>query len=114
MPEAADFVNRVVSPLPSFPRSAWERTPHRSAVQGNAGRGRSYSLLTDGSGATQSVADLRSHAERGNEGNGEGLRDQLFDDPAVDVRQPEVAAGVAVGELGVVEPQQVPHRRGQV
>jgi beta-lactamase regulating signal transducer with metallopeptidase domain/HEAT repeat protein len=41
---------------PSFPRSAWERTPGRSA-----------SRATPEPNATQSVAPVRSHAERGNE-----------------------------------------------
>jgi hypothetical protein len=41
---------------PSFPRSAWERT-----------LGRSASRLVQEQDATQSVEDLRSHAERGNE-----------------------------------------------
>src|SRR5579859_7866012 len=40
----------------SFPRSAWERTPGRSASRPTRKRD-----------ATQSVAHLRSHAERGNE-----------------------------------------------
>ncbi|HZV08083.1 MAG TPA: M56 family metallopeptidase [Gemmataceae bacterium] len=44
------------SPSPSFPRSAWERTPGRSA-----------SRPTPRPDATQSVATVRSHAERGNE-----------------------------------------------
>ena len=39
---------------------------------------------------------------------------QLLDDLAVDVGQPEVAAGVAVGELLVVEAQQMEDRGVQV
>jgi HEAT repeat protein/beta-lactamase regulating signal transducer with metallopeptidase domain len=45
------------SPTSSFPRSAWERTPGRSA-----------SRPSPEPDATQSVAPVRSHAERGNEG----------------------------------------------
>jgi HEAT repeat protein/beta-lactamase regulating signal transducer with metallopeptidase domain len=44
--------------LPSFPRSEWERTPGRSA-----------SRPVQEQGATQSVAPVRSYAERGNEVN---------------------------------------------
>ena len=35
------------------------------------------------------------------------LSDELADHPAVDVRQPEITAGVAVGEALVVEAQKV-------
>ena len=46
----------------SFPRSAWERTSGRSA-----------SRLPRPLDATQSVANVRSHAERGNEGDERGF-----------------------------------------
>src|SRR5262245_28754653 len=42
------------------------------------------------------------------------LRDQLFDDPPMDVGQPEVAAGVAVGEASVVAAEELENRGVQV
>ena len=42
------------------------------------------------------------------------LCEQFFHHPAVDVGQAEIAAGVAVGELFVVEAQQVQDRRVQI
>ena len=48
----------IVRQSPSFPRSAWERTSGRSAAR------RSMVWVPE---ATQSVATVRSHAERGNE-----------------------------------------------
>jgi cobaltochelatase CobN len=53
------------APASSFPRSAWERLVRRSASSAAPGRG--TELLRGQGPATQSVADVRSHAERGNE-----------------------------------------------
>src|SRR5688572_10743631 len=56
---------------PSFPGSAWERTPRRSAsrVETTAPRhGRPAAA-----DAMQSIADLRSQAEPGNEGCAPGI-----------------------------------------
>src|SRR3954468_10987224 len=44
----------------------------------------------------------------------EGSGQDLADDAALDVGQAEVAAGVAIGQLGVVEAEQVEHGRVQV
>ena len=40
--------------------------------------------------------------------------DNILDDLAIHVRQPEIAAGVAVGQPGVIQAQQVQDRRVQV
>ena len=42
------------------------------------------------------------------------LRQNIVHDPAVDVGQPEVAAGEAVGEPLVVEPHKMQNRRVQI
>ena len=46
--------------------------------------------------------------------SGDSLREDFLDDVAVDVRQTEVAAGVPVGELRVVEAEQVQDRGVEV
>ena len=95
---------------------------HCSAVQGivahpvevevNDGYGETLTVIV-GLPDANSGADLKKRAPR--TGHPDLiLRNQVVDDPAVNIRQPEIATGVAVGEFFVIEAQHRQHRGVQV